>query len=107
MKNFTIYICFLFLMIIYISCEEGEPINCSDLDIDKCDQYTYSQNDGKKQCLPVGKNGKCALISCEDLSISDCNKYSPINEGEDIQNCIVKNSYEQNGQQCELKNVVK
>lgn len=81
-------------MIIYIYCQEGESNNCSDLTNDKCDQYIYSAEDGTKQCLPVGENGRCALKSCEELSMSDCNKYIPIGEGVDIQNCIVKNSYE-------------
>lgn len=90
-------------MIIYISCQEGETIICSDLTNDKCDQYIYSADDGKKQCLPVGENGKCALKSCDELSISDCNKYSPIGKGVDIQNCIGKNSFEPNEPECELK----
>ena len=88
-------------MIIYISCEGGEPINCSDLTNDKCDQYIYSAEDGTKQCLPVGENGKCELKYCKELSYSDCNKYSPKGEGADIQNCIGKNPFEPNEPECE------
>ncbi len=35
--------------------------------------------------------------------MSDCNKYIPIGEGENIQNCIIKEPYESNAPECELK----
>ena len=89
-------------MLIYSSYQSSD--NCSDLDNDKCDQYTPPEgDDGTKQCLPVGENGKCALKSCEELSYSDCNKYNPIGNGADIQNCFSKSEIIGGEPECELK----
>ena len=92
-------------MLIYTSYQSSDI--CSDLDNDKCDQYIPpEEDDGTKQCLPVGENGKCALKSCEELSYSDCNKYNPIGNGADIQNCFRKREIIDGQPECELKTCI-
>lgn len=47
--------------------------DCVDFDIEKCENY-YNFVDGTK-CVPDSKTNKCKLISCEELSSSECSKY--------------------------------
>ena len=102
MKKQYKLICYLLIMLIYTSYQS--PDDCSDLDNDNCDQYIPPNgDDGTKQCLPVGENGKCALKSCDELSHSDCNKYNPIGSGADIQNCVGKSNIINGQPECELK----
>ena len=102
MKKQSNLIFFLLIMLIYSSYQSSD--DCSELDNDKCDQYTPPVgDDGTKQCLPVGENGKCALKSCDELSYSDCNKYNPIGSGANMQNCFGKRNFNQGEPECELK----
>ena len=100
-KKSKLIIYYLLIILIYNSYQSSE--DCASLDNDKCGQYTPDGNEGTKQCLPVGNEGKCVLKSCEELLSSECPLYTPIGEGANIQNCIKKNDHSDGESQCELK----
>ena len=62
--------------------------NCEDYDIDKCEEYIYSESDDKtKKCFYDYKIGKCQFKACSELSLDKCSLYKP---DDNEYNCLHK-----------------
>ena len=69
-----------------------EKKQCEEIVAYSCSYYSIDENDGK-QCVNTLENNGCTLKICEELTSSECNKYSPYDQN---QNCIP------DGEKCKL-----
>ena len=79
--------------------------DCEELGSDYCNYYTPSDDDSTKRCLPDSSNGKCKKSSCEELSKTECSKFTTGEVGKvcapDGDNCKVQTCSEISTDICE------